>query len=277
MLCSMTKYNIEGGLDFYSELYGSLEQTDDETNVCLISNEPLTDRHVKMNCGHTFNYEPLYKDLVNHKTKFNNMESSAGSLGKNEIRCPYCRTKQTGIIPYYADFGLKQVEGVNIGFQPPQICCFIWENEFYDETIPGDKKMIKCSYMGSKTVLPGSIEIKFYCANHAKHLLTQYKLKQKEEKAALKASVKASAAANKALAKAVAKAEAKAVTKALADTKAVNKAVIKASENVVLASESWCVEILKSGDRKGHQCSFSKMDGHDQCKRHYNLLVKKNL
>ena len=37
----MAKYNIEGGLDFYSELYANLDQPDDDDandkNVCLFS------------------------------------------------------------------------------------------------------------------------------------------------------------------------------------------------------------------------------------------------
>ena len=56
----MKKYNIEGGIDFFSELYKSLEdeenkfKTEDDNNLCLITNQPLTDKFVKMECGHKF-------------------------------------------------------------------------------------------------------------------------------------------------------------------------------------------------------------------------------
>jgi len=77
----MNKYKIEGNVDFFAELYKSLdtkefeEKIEDNNNYCLITNNPLTDKHVSLNCGHKFNYIPIYNDLVNYKTKFNYMES----------------------------------------------------------------------------------------------------------------------------------------------------------------------------------------------------------
>lgn len=71
----MVKYNIEGGLDFYAELYKSLDieeceqKTEEDENKCLITNQQLTDKHIIMDCGHKFNYIPLYNDIVNHKKK----------------------------------------------------------------------------------------------------------------------------------------------------------------------------------------------------------------
>ena len=72
----MKKYVVEGGIDFFAELYKSLDdeennhKTDEDNNICLITNKPLTDKFVEMNCGHKFNYLPLYNDLLNHKNKF---------------------------------------------------------------------------------------------------------------------------------------------------------------------------------------------------------------
>ena len=87
----MKKYNIEGGIDFFSELYKPQEyeenklKMEDDNNLCLITNQPLTDKFVTMECGHKFNYIPLFNDLVNHKKKFNNMEGTATHLKNNEI------------------------------------------------------------------------------------------------------------------------------------------------------------------------------------------------
>jgi len=278
----MAKYNIEGGIDFYSELYANLDQPHDDNgndkNVCLITNDKLTDRHFEMNCGHKFNYIPLYKDLANHRKKFNSMESGYNVLSKSEIRCPYCRERHTGLLPYYEDMGLEMIEGVNAVHIKPVRCSFISDNEYFDQNSPEDdfnKKMIQCCRDGFKTVLPDLTNAGIYCGQHAKIILFKYakdlkekqkqeklaaKLKEKEDKALAKASAKAVALANKALAKAFANASANA-----------------SEENVVIASEKWCVEILKTGDNKGHQCRFNKMDGQDRCKRHYNLLIKKNL
>ena len=60
------KYKIEGNIDFFSELYKSLDEDDstgEDENTCLITNEPLTDRYVKMKCGHSFNYLPFFPAL----------------------------------------------------------------------------------------------------------------------------------------------------------------------------------------------------------------------
>ena len=96
----MPKYIVEGAIDFFSELYKSLDEEEDTNdNVCLITNAPLTANFVQLQCGHKFNYLPLYKDIYNHKKNFNYLESSSGKLGKNEIRCPYCRKKQNEVLP----------------------------------------------------------------------------------------------------------------------------------------------------------------------------------
>jgi len=76
----MSKYIIEGGVDFYNQLYKSLDNDEnekipnEENNLCLITNEPLNDKFVKLSCDHKFNYIPLFLDIKNHKTKFNYME-----------------------------------------------------------------------------------------------------------------------------------------------------------------------------------------------------------
>ena len=54
----MSTYLIEGGLNFYDELNNS-DCEEDYDNNCLITNEPLIDKFVKMECGHKFNYIPL--------------------------------------------------------------------------------------------------------------------------------------------------------------------------------------------------------------------------
>jgi DNA-directed RNA polymerase subunit RPC12/RpoP len=106
-------------LDFFLELYKSLDveenqnKVESDNNLCLITNQLLIDKFVELSCGHKFNYIPLYNDIYNHKKKFNNMESSAGSLKTDEIRCPYCRNKQNGLLPYYENMGIEKTHGVN--------------------------------------------------------------------------------------------------------------------------------------------------------------------
>ena len=109
----MVKYEIEGGINFYDELYKSMDIMVDlnKDDVCLITGENLTEHFVKLDCGHAFNYIPLYNDVLNHKKKYNNMERS--QVRCNEIRCPYCRTIHKNVLPYYEDLELDKVHGVN--------------------------------------------------------------------------------------------------------------------------------------------------------------------
>ena len=149
------------------------------------------------------------------------------------------------------------VEGVNAVYIKPVGCSFVWKNEYFDEDIPEDdlnKKTIQCCHYGTKTLTPDFTNVGVYCGKHGKIVLSKHakdlKDKQKQEKLAAKLKEK--------------------------EDKALAKASYK-EENVVISSDKWCVEILKTGDRKGQQCSSNKMDGQDRCKRHYNLLIKKNL
>ena len=113
------KYIIEGGVDFFAELYKSLdtndceEKTEDDNNLCLITNQPLTDKFVTMLCGHKFNYIPLFYDIKNHKGIYNKMEATNSMLKKNEIRCPYCRKIQTELLPFHPELGVAKIAGVN--------------------------------------------------------------------------------------------------------------------------------------------------------------------
>jgi hypothetical protein len=216
----MKKYNIEGGIDFFSELYKSLEdeenkfKTEDDNNLCLITNQPLTDKFVKMECGHKFNYIPLFNDLVNHKKKFNNMEGTATHLKNNEIRCPYCRKKTAEVLPYYEDLGLAKVNGVNYidinnvsdsyynGIYKHKLCEFIKPNvffnpesknitEFYKQGLNiEDCKSIKCNYLGTQLSYyhHDYNDEKFYCHQHKTIVVKKYKkeiadnIKEEKEK-----------------------------------------------------------------------------------------------
>ena len=117
----MKKYIIEDNIDFYKELNCSSTETNsnntDYDNICLISNEILCDKYVTMECGHKFNYIPLYKDLFKQKYYTNVLEDI--KLKMNQIRCPYCRNVTTSLIPFYENFVImkdikvRKILGVN--------------------------------------------------------------------------------------------------------------------------------------------------------------------
>jgi hypothetical protein len=119
-----TKYIIEGSISFYDELYKSLDDSDLETdNICQISGEPLSEKSVTMECGHKFNYIPLYKEIYNQKYVFNtytleNLNNKNKLKFQKEhkqyyIKCPYCRDIQFTILPYYEDLQLAKFYGIN--------------------------------------------------------------------------------------------------------------------------------------------------------------------
>ena len=200
----MTKYKIEGSIDFFSELYKSLDDEDEDIkdNLCLITNLPLKDNFFKMDCGHKFNYIPLYLDTKNHKQKFNGMEGSSSRLSKNEIRCPYCRNRHKGVLPYYEELGLDKIDGVNYinpNYKEPvntsayyKLCQFLTPNPNFNplgenasETNIQNSNNCKnflCFHMGSKINFHYGQESgenygddKYYCYTHKKQMIKKYK------------------------------------------------------------------------------------------------------
>ena len=109
------KYNIEGNVDFYAELNKPLipDVNVDDTGLCLITRLPLTDDSVKLECGHKFNYLPLYNDLV-QQTK----PSICGYAKSGRIVCPFCRHSQQTLLPFNVAY--KPILGVNL--YPGKLC-----------------------------------------------------------------------------------------------------------------------------------------------------------
>jgi len=222
--------------DFYKQLYASLEDPDedDSNNCCLITNEPLLEFSMKLDCGHKFNYIPLYHDVANHKQKYNTMESNVGALKTNELRCPYCREKHTRVLPFYESLGLPKLNGVNAVFKD-KMCAYLIPNPNYlpDEPIDGllNYKFLKCKCYG----LSDQEDAEFYCDKHkrimakeAKAILVQKKKEEMEKK----------------------------------KMEAEQKKTIKENKQILL-----CETILKSGQRKGEKCNaVTKND--NCCKRH---------
>lgn len=284
-------YNIEGNIDFYNELYKSLDIDDnlDDENLCLITNEPLVNLYVTLQCNHKFNYNALYNDIKNHKQKFNTLEGLQSHLKSDEIRCPYCRNKQTGLLTYYEELGLPQLHGVNyidpnkknqqaINSNCYTSCKYLTPNPNYDpsgnNTIEfhpnntGNCKYFICYQYGcyqiSKYIENYTGEDTNVCCIHKNKLTKEnnimIKNKQKEEAKKAKEEIKLKAKEDK--------------IKAKEENKIIKKKVKKPLENLVLGpsniiinSDSVCIEILKSGSNKGKQCGC-KIYNENYCKRH---------
>ena len=296
----MVKYIIEGNIDFYEELYKSIgqeeeikepkepkepkegiEQSNEDKQgpvLCLISNMPLTENFVKLECGHKFNYIPLYNDILNHKKKFNIMEHQ--SLKNIEIRCPYCRKVQQELLPYHKYPGVKEVHGVNY-FDPTVVlknqcaCCAHTNMTF----ITG-----KCEYVLAEegeecpntSVLLLDQNKKYYCLYHkykmsndlAKKLHLDkiaFKKKQIEEEKQKKLDEKMKAKDDAKQAKEKLKEINKKAKEDANNAKNANK--VNKTENVVL-SIMCCTQILK----KGGTCKQKQHTG-TLCLKHHNITI----
>ena len=102
-------------MNFYNLLYQSISEENEidtlENNLstCLITNEPLSEGNITLYCGHSFNYEPLYKEVKQQKIHKNMNEIRI--IRKFELMCPYCRNIQKGLLPPHPNF--EFIYGVN--------------------------------------------------------------------------------------------------------------------------------------------------------------------
>ena len=291
------KYKIEGNIDFFSELYKSLDVEDNQNkiesdnNLCLITNQLLTEKFVELNCTHKFNYIPLYNDIYNHKQKFNNMEGTASTLKVNEIRCPYCRKKQVGVLPYYSELISAKTNGVN----------------FYDDTIvqnntqPSMYCFGKCEFIVDPLitnfnttnnlctityVTKSKCDNKTYCWNHTrmmnkkfekekkeaqKKLKEETRQKEKEEKNKIKEEAKNKKASEKMLKKTITKP--KTIFLSIIDIEEENIVISSSTQLQTENSNKGCIQIIKTGTNKGNPCGLTILND-CLCKRHYNLKIK---
>jgi len=273
-------YKTEGNINFYEELYKSLDSKEEEETdigeVCLITNQPLSDNFVVLECNHKFNYVPLYNDIANHKKKYNNMENK--QLKNVEIRCPYCRNIQKTLLPFHENMGVKKTHGVN----------FFDENYGVSKIQPSSKYVHgDCSYTENnvacqnKYVFLLELDSKLYCSVHAttivKNITMANKIKIQKEKQAEKLLAKQQAAEAKLAAKQQA-VEAKLVAKQQA---AQAKLLAKKPEGKKIKKETSqenmvvCIQLLKTGPNKGQQCGC-KATQNNLCSRHYKVPATTN-
>ena len=103
-----------------SELKSELNETknnvlkkEENNNICLLSHEPLdTETCIKLECGHKFNHYPLFKEIFSQKKKYTSFGENR-YLKDNELLCPYCRSKQSKLLPFIFTNKIKRVYGVN--------------------------------------------------------------------------------------------------------------------------------------------------------------------
>jgi len=269
----------DGNSMFYAELYKLLDNdSEDETdlNKCLISDEILIDKFVKLPCGHSFNYIPLYNDIKNHKTKFNHMEASSGKLHSYEIRCPYCRSIHATVLPYYEDLGLAKIHGVN--------CLTPKHNSDHPPT--------ECSYVGdaaNPTICTGfygfkvnCFDKKVYCYYHNKIVNNTHLIKIKEEKQKIKDEKQKIKEEKQKIKeeKQKAKEEKQKAKEEKLPLKEAKPSVKDEPQNTIVIptiigeeAPGGCIATLKTGVRKGQACN-KRIHQDAMCKLHYCIYLK---
>ncbi len=159
----MSQYIIEGNFDFYKALQEikniktddnkehdtKIYEKNDFEKMCLIEHKPLEDRFIRLPCMHSFNYNPLYKEIVQQKCYKNSL--SIDHLGLYEIKCPYCRSKHKCVLPYYNDLSFNKIIGVN------------WPSKY-------TLKMYNCKYVYKSGKKKGQMcnnkSVNCYCKKH---------------------------------------------------------------------------------------------------------------
>jgi hypothetical protein len=304
----MTKHKIEGNLNFYDELYKSLDDSDDdEINMCQITGLPLIEKSVTLECNHHFNYDSLYKEICRQKYEFktydthtlsNKDQQKVRSSGFNYfIKCPYCRNIQFTILPYYEELGLEKKYGINsLDTTLPSASTtktHTYYNDHANYTFTKYGVMFKKGACGHKYPTGNLCSEYFvalipdtnfsYCKHHYRSELKHHKLLEKKkildeknkEKQELKNKKEELLNERKKLFE---EKNIERVAKGLPPLKHL-PVLKKKVENVieqqnqpipqyVPEENEGCHAILKSGPNKGKQCGCKKLEANGLCKRH---------
>ena len=145
------------------EIESDEEYDSNEIKVCLITMLPLDNNYITLECGHTFNYDPLFKDVYNHKKLFTRLEST--KLKPQELRCPYCRNIQSKLLP--VNTGSPLIYGVNsLNAKIEKMSRRMKLEAMYYQIFNTYKKGMCCHGMNNKTVLKhGFLETAVTCPN----------------------------------------------------------------------------------------------------------------
>ena len=163
---------LEGNINFYDELH-NLDSDDDNDNdndnesLCLLTNLPLDKNSIKLPCNHEFNFVPLYKEVVQQKTRTISSHLNTDKLAFNQIKCPYCRQKMDKLLPHVR---LNKEMGFISGVNTPEKMCMDFHTCTY--TFKSGKNKDQCC---SKTAYNSVVGC--YCSTH-----NAYALKQEQKK-----------------------------------------------------------------------------------------------
>ena len=275
----MVKYIVEGDIDFYKELYRSLDDDGVEVpktdNLCLITNTPLEENHIKLLCNHRFNYIPLYNDLC--KQQKNGTESYHK---KNLIKCPYCRSLHEYILPFNEN--VEPVYGVNtlnrIYIKDKMIKSYNNIPFGYTEGVCEYKIISQLDpplYVECSAIYVKQIENnKCYCTHHKYLGLQMYWNQLKEEYIKKKEEQKKKIKEDKLIIKAQKEEQKKIqLEKKKKEKEDIKKQKEKEKTEKKEDANFTCIQVLKTGIRKGQECGCKTQNVNKLCKRHVSKIV----
>ena len=221
---------------FNDELMKLLQEEESKQHIetCLISGDKLEDNFVKLECNHKFNYKDIYNEV--HKQKTQPWHSEINKVKTTQLKCPYCRNIQTGLLPYRD--GYSKVKYVN---WPPSLMMLPDECSYLFAS--GKRKGQSCSKKCNGK----------YCLSHEKIMLKREKKKLEKEK---KKSQKIKAKMNKKLDEL---------------PPAMVNLVLSTTNTFPIIT---CAYKFKKGKSKGENCQCKKIFKDGLCKFHYKKHVK---
>ncbi|MCH1613009.1 MAG: hypothetical protein L7S72_06905, partial [Flavobacteriales bacterium] len=261
---------------FNDELMKLLQEEESKQNeeTCLISGDKLEDNFVKLECKHKFNYKDIYNEV--HKQKTQPWHSEINKVKTTQLKCPYCRNIQNGVLPYRE--GFTKVKYVN---WPPSLMMLPDEcgYTFASGKRKGQTCNKKCSgkYCLSHTRIMERREKKRL--EKEKKKLEKEKKKLEKEKAKIKPSIGGLAVVNwEKLEQQFVAAKDSSIAPHAANANAL--AIVQAQQIIdVTTSNSiplvvTCSYKFKKGKNKGEKCPSKKIHNDGLCKFHYKKYVK---
>lgn len=98
----------ESNDDTSSSISGN-NKKENGVQCCLISHDPLDKNSITLPCNHTFNFLPLYQEVLMH------------NLREPKIKCPYCRTIHNDTVLPHVKLNKNMVYRIGVN-QPVGFC-----------------------------------------------------------------------------------------------------------------------------------------------------------
>ena len=90
---------LEDNINFYEELKNIDSEDEVEENICLLTFLPLDQNKITLPCNHSFNFIPLYQEILAQKNNLNKCLET-NYVSNYQIKCPYCRIIHNFLLPH---------------------------------------------------------------------------------------------------------------------------------------------------------------------------------